>query len=47
VVSTDKKTYLDVHKASYIYFVKIIVYNFTTEGNSKVYEMNEDKKKSV
>ena len=47
VVSIDKKTYLDVHEASYIYFHKNIVYNFTMEGNLKVYEMTEDKEVCV
>jgi hypothetical protein len=32
VVSTDKETCLDIHKTSYIDFVKIVVSNFTTEG---------------
>jgi hypothetical protein len=45
VVSTEKKTHRDIHKASYIYFVKIIVSNITTEGNLKVYEMTENQKK--
>ena len=47
MVSTDKKTYLDIHKASYIYFVKIFVSNFTAEGNSKVYEITEDEKMRI
>ena len=45
MVSTDKKIYFDIHKASYIYFVKIFVSNFITVGNLSVYEMTEDKKR--
>ena len=45
MVSTDTKTYLDILKASYIYFVKIIVSNLTTEGNLNVYVMAEEKTK--
>ena len=44
MVYTDKKTYLDIHTSSYIYVVKIIVSDFTSEGNLKVYEMTEKKK---
>jgi hypothetical protein len=37
------KKYLDTHKASFIYFVTIIVSNLRTEGNLEVYELSEDK----
>ena len=45
MVFSDMKTYVDTHKASFIYFVKTIVSDLRTEGNLEVYEMTEDKKR--